>query len=192
MKKKDIITGLIVIFFVTMLSGYLLAQVYKTTRPRIDEQKKQEEQRLYKEIFPEGVEFVEENEYVSVYDSNKNLLGRIYNVVQPGYGGPIVIKAGFDIEGRVKGVRILEQSETPGLGAKITEKAFLDQFAGKSGNEIYLKKHNKEGTIDAITGATISSKAVSDAIIKIQEKLKSEGTIDTTTGETQKDKEKQK
>jgi len=192
MKKKDIITGLIVIFFVTALSGYLLAHVYKITRPRIDEQKKQEEQRLYKEIFPEGVEFVEEKDYVSVYDSNKNLLGRIYNVVQAGYGGPIVIKVGFDIEGRVKGVRILEQSETPGLGAKITEKAFLDQFAGKSGNELFLKKHNKEGTIDAITGATISSKAVSDAIIKIQEKLKSEGTIDTTTGANQKDKEKQK
>lgn len=174
MKKKDIITGLIVLLCVTVLSGYLLAQVYKTTKPKIDEQKRSEEQKLYREIFPEGLEFTEEKEYVAVYDSNKNLLGRIYHIIQAGYGGPIVIKVGFDTEGKVKGVRILEQTETPGLGAKITEKKFLDQFAGKSGNELYLKKYNKEGKIDAITGATISSKAVSDGIIKIQEKIKAE------------------
>jgi len=182
MKKKDIITGLVVILSITALSGYLLAQVYKITKPRIDEQKKQEEQRLYKEIFPEGAEFVEEKEYVAVYDGNKNPIGRVYQIVQAGYGGPVVIKVGFDTEGKVKGVRILEQSETPGLGAKITEKAFLDQFAGKSGNELYLKKYNKEGRIDAITGATISSRAVSEGILKLQEKIKT----DTVTGATTK------
>ncbi|MCM8762695.1 MAG: RnfABCDGE type electron transport complex subunit G [Candidatus Omnitrophica bacterium] len=180
MKKKDIMVGLLMIIIITSLSGYLLAQVYKVTKPKIDEQKKDEEQKLYREIFPEGVEFTEEKEYIAVYDGEKKLLGRIYHIVQPGYGGPIVIKAGFDTEGKVKGIRILEQSETPGLGAKITEKSFLNQFAGKSGKELYLKKYNKEGTIDAITGATISSKAVSDGIIKIQEKLKAEGNTNET------------
>lgn len=180
MKKKDVMIGLLMIFITTTISGYLLAHVYKVTKPKIDEQKKQEEQKLYKEIFPEGVEFVEEKEYVSVYDSEKKLLGRIYHIVQAGYGGPIVIKVGFDPECKVKGVRILEHSETPGLGAKITEKSFLNQFTGKSGKELYLKKYNKEGTIDAITGATISSKAVSDGIIKIQEKLKAEGNKNET------------
>ncbi|MCX8083080.1 MAG: RnfABCDGE type electron transport complex subunit G [bacterium] len=177
MKKKDVITGLVVTLIITTLSGYLLAQVYKITKPKIDEQKKMEEQKLYREIFPEGVEFVEEKEYISVYDGEKKTLGRIYHIVQAGYGGPIVIKVGFDTEGKIKGVRILEQSETPGLGTKITEKSFLDQFTGKSGNELYLKKYNKEGRIDAITGATISSKAVSDGILKIQEKIRAESGV---------------
>jgi len=83
-----------------------------------------------------------------------------------------VVKVGFDNELKVKAVRILEQTETPGLGAKITEHGFLDQFAGKSGNELYLKKYHKEGTLDAVTGATISSKAVSDGILKLQEKIR--------------------
>ncbi|MDD3726146.1 MAG: RnfABCDGE type electron transport complex subunit G [Candidatus Ratteibacteria bacterium] len=177
MKKKDIITGLLVILIITTLVGYLLAQVYKVTKPKIDEQKKQEEQQLYREIFPEGVEFVEENGYVAVYDGDKKPLGRIYHIVQAGYGGPIVIKVGFDIEGNIKGVRILEHTETPGLGARITEKSFLDQFSGKSGNQLYLKKYSSEGTIDAITGATISSKAVSDGIMKIQETYISHPTL---------------
>lgn len=188
MKKKDIITGLVMILIITSLSGYLLAQVYKITKPRIDQQKKNEEQRLYREIFPEGVEFIEEKEYISVYDGEKKLLGRIYHIVQAGYGGPIVIKVGFDTEGKVKGVRILEQTETPGLGAKITEKQFLEQFAGKSGNQLLLKKYSNEGTIDAITGATISSKAVSDGIMKIQKKIQEESKTDTVTEATKKDK----
>jgi len=87
------------------------------------------------------------------------------------YGGPVVIKVGIDNNMQVKGVRILEHNETPGLGAKIKDKSFLNQFTGKTGSQLYLKKYSKEGTIDAVTGATISSKAVSDGIREIYEKL---------------------
>ena len=134
-----------------------------------------EEDRLNREIFPEGTGFVhtEEGElsYTAVFDADKNEIGRIFTVRPSGYGGPIVVKAGFDSENRVRGVRILEHAETPGLGAKITENSFLGQFKNKSGNELYLKKYHSEGTVDAVTGATISSKAVSDGILKLREKL---------------------
>ncbi|NLG11664.1 MAG: RnfABCDGE type electron transport complex subunit G [Elusimicrobia bacterium] len=190
MKRKDIVTGLIVILIITVLSGYLLAQVYKITKIRIDEQKQSEEQRLYKEIFPEGEEFSEEKEYVAVYDGDDRPLGRIYHIVEAGYGGPIVIKAGFDIDSKIKDVRILEETETPGLGVKIKEKTFLDQFTGKSGNMLYLKKYNSEGTIDAITGATISSKAVSDGIIKAQERIERESGLNNSIEATTEGVEK--
>lgn len=176
MKKKEIIAGVVMILAVTLLSGYLLAQVFKITKPRIDEQKRIEEERLNKEIFPEGVSFVDTDEkglsYTAVFDAGKNQIGRIFQVTPSGYGGPVIVKVGFDNDLKVKGVRILQQSETPGLGAKITDASFLSQFNGKAGNELYLKKYHKEGTVDAITGATISSKAVSEGILKLQEKLK--------------------
>ena len=178
MKKKEIIAGVVMILVITLLSGYLLAQVFRITKPRIDEQKRIEEERLNKEIFPEGVIFVDTEEkdlsYTAVFDDEKNQIGRIFQVTPSGYGGPIIVKVGFDSEIKVKGVRILGHTETPGLGAKITDASFLNQFKDKSGNELYLKKYHKEGTVDAITGATISSKAVSDGIIKLQEKLNAE------------------
>jgi electron transport complex protein RnfG len=75
---------------------------------------------------------------------------------------------GIDRNGVIKGVRILEHQETPGLGSKINEihpgekePHFLRQFIGKNGKTVAVKKD-----IDAITGATISSKAVTDAINK--------------------------
>ena len=76
--------------------------------------------------------------------------------------------AGVDSNGTIQGVAILEHSETPGLGARIneirpgeSEPWFLKQFKGKNARAIAIKKD-----IDAITGATISSKAVVDAINK--------------------------
>ncbi len=175
MDKKQILTGITALFAVTLLSGYLLSQVFEVTKPRIDEQKKIEAERLNREIFPEGISFDEINEkdlsYTAVYDADKSQLGRIYQIQPSGYGGTITVRVGFNNDLSVKGVRILEHNETPGLGSKITNPAFLEQFKGKSGNELYLKKYNKDGTLDAVTGATISSKAVSDGILQLQEKI---------------------
>jgi Na+-translocating ferredoxin:NAD+ oxidoreductase subunit G len=175
MKKKEIVTGITVMFAITLLSGYLLAQVFRITRTHIEKQKRIEAECLNKEIFPDGASFVETKEqglsYTEVFDAEKNQLGTIFEITRSGYGGPVVIKVGIDNNMQVKGVRILEHNETPGLGAKIKDKSFLNQFTGKTGSQLYLKKYSKEGTIDAVTGATISSKAVSDGIREIYEKL---------------------
>jgi len=176
MKKKEIITGIMVLLSVSLLSGYLLSWVYGATKPLIDEQKKIEAARINKEIFPEGARFSdiikkEDITFVEVYDTAENITGRIFDVSSAGYGGTIIIKVGMDNDMKVKGVRILDHKETPGLGAKITGLGFLNQFKEKSGNYLYLKKDNPGGAIDAITGATISSRAVADGIRKLQEKF---------------------
>lgn len=177
MKKKEIITGIVVLLIVSVISGYLLSWLYGATKPRIEEQKKIEAARINREIFPEGTKFSDIiNEdgmtFVEVYDADGNITGRVFDILPAGYGGPIAVKVGIDGELKVKGVRILSHTETPGLGSKITGMGFLDQFKEKAGTSLYLKKDNAEGTIDAITGATISSRAVADGIRKLQERLK--------------------
>lgn len=175
MKKKDIIMGIIVLTFIAGLSGYLLAQVYKTTKPKIEEIKKQEEEKLNKEIFPEGIKFEEKEingiKYFSVLNESGEEIGKIFEVKTMGYGGYITLKVGLDKENKIKNIKVKEHNETPGLGSKITQDNFLKQFTGKTKDEIYLKKDKTDGKIDAITGATISSRAVVDGIRKLLEKI---------------------
>ena len=80
-----------------------------------------------------------------------------------GYGGPVEIVVGITPDGTVGGVRIVSQSETPGLGTEVTREAFTGQFEGRSDLES-LKVKQDGGSIDAVTGATISSRAVTRGV----------------------------
>lgn len=173
MNKKDIIKGIVVLLCITVLSGYLLAQAYKIAQPKIEEQKRLEEERLNSEIFPEGARFehetVKDVNFITVYDENGQPAGKIFDIKALGYGGTISVKAGFDNTMKIRSVKISDHTETPGLGSKIDDNSFLDQFRGKEAGSLYLKKDHTAGEIDAVTGATISSRAVTDGIRKIQE-----------------------
>ena len=175
MKKRDIITGILVITFIGAISGYLLAQVYNKTKPKIEEQKKIEEEKINKEIFPEGLKFEEKEingiKYLSVLNANGEEIGKIFEVKTMGYGGYITLKVGIDKENKIKKIKIKEHNETPGLGSKITQESFLNQFTGKIKDDIYLKKDKSDGKIDAITGATISSRAIVEGVRKLLEKI---------------------
>ncbi len=84
-------------------------------------------------------------------------------VVKKGFGGPITAAVGINIDGTLKGVRVLEQNETPGLGDKITDNTFLSQFEGLSYDKI---------DVDTISSATISSKALIELVQEEAQKLK--------------------
>ena len=73
----------------------------------------------------------------------------------------------------LRGISIIRHSETPGLGAKITENEYLDQYIGLDIDDVELKYDG--GQIDAITGATISSEAVADAVVQVLRKTKIAG-----------------
>ena len=148
-----------------------MALTYQITKPKIDEQLRIEEQNALREIVPEADSFKEKTlggiDYFDAMKGNK-LIGYCIKVIGNGYNGFIRLIVGIDLEGKIKGVRVLEHQETPGLGAKIDEVRpgekdpwFLRQFIDKSATTIEVKKD-----IDAITGATISSKAVTDAVNK--------------------------
>lgn len=81
-----------------------------------------------------------------------------------GYSGMIKMMVGFDVEGKIINVAVLEQKETPGLGTKITSEKFINQYRGKDPSKWKLVVKKDGGETDAITGATISSRAFNDAV----------------------------
>ena len=87
-----------------------------------------------------------------------------------GYGGDIVLMVGFKKDKKtVISYKVLQASETPGLGMKLKTPEFSGQFSGKDGSALKVKKDG--GDIDAITSATITSRAVCKAIADAQSKL---------------------
>lgn len=87
-----------------------------------------------------------------------SLLGYCVSVASPGFGGDIDMMVALDGESKVLGVKIVSLSETPGLGSRVADSSFLDLFKGK-GTGIELGKD-----VDAISGSTISSRAVTAGV----------------------------
>lgn len=83
---------------------------------------------------------------------------------EKGYSGDIMVMAGLDGQGRVIGIKILQMSETAGLGAKAAEDKFLNRFIGKGGDIALTKGEAKGNEVQAITGATVTSNAVIEAV----------------------------
>ena len=94
------------------------------------------------------------------YNDYGNQKGVVIKNSSRGYSGKINMIIGLNNEGRVEGIKILRHTETPGLGARITQGEFIRQFKGKLNRDLIIKKEDPSGKIDAITGATISSQAV--------------------------------
>jgi len=108
--------------------------------------------------------------------ADKTTIGYAFTAEGRGYGGPIDILIGLKPDNKtLQGIRIISQQETPGLGAKIVEASFLDQFSGVSVDQVKLARNG--GKIDAITGATISSTAVVKGVRNaIEQRLGKGGT----------------
>lgn len=164
---KKIIDYILRLTILCGVAAALVAWVYLETKPRID---LEEQRRLIlarKEVLPQASKFEEKNlsekeTYVQGYDENDKPIGRITEAKKRGYAAMIRVLVGVDNSNKVTKVKILDQTETPGLGAKIEEEKFLNQFPGKTIEELKLKKN--KGTIDAVTGATISSRALVDGV----------------------------
>lgn len=87
--------------------------------------------------------------------------GWVIMVTPSGFGGEIEMAVGVDKSGTVTGVSIISMSETSGLGANAKRESFRSQYAGKSGS-VALRKQG--GEIDALTGATVTSTAVTKGV----------------------------
>ena len=90
--------------------------------------------------------------------------GYCVEVGPTGFGGAVDTMVGIDSDGKVTGISVISaSSETPGLGARSTEPEFQAQFAGQVGTEVAVAKDG--GSIDALTGATITSRAASEGVV---------------------------
>ena len=100
-----------------------------------------------------------------VFDSDKNLIGYCVEVKSAGFGGDIEMMVGYNDRCEILSIGIISLSETPGLGSKVSEPSFLSQFNGKA-DQLELGVD-----VDAISGATISSTAVTNGVNKASESL---------------------
>jgi len=166
-KIFPIISVTVVVFIAVALLGLTDTVV----RDKIEWQKEQKIQRMLYEIFPSMTEHTLESDVYMIY-SDEAEIGFAFLAMGKGYGGNIDILVGLENETTVKGITIVSHLESPGLGARITESVFTDQFTGLNIDDVVLKRDG--GQIDAITGASISSESVVDAIrATVIEKLKS-------------------
>lgn len=164
-----------------------LSAVYTVAKPRIDEQKRLQFDRALATALPGSetgvIEPIRQGDVVLYYhcfaDSQKSQpLGYALRVGSYGYSSEVASIIGIDSSGTIMGVKILSQAETPGLGTKIEEIRFgeqdpwfLRQFIGQSAATVALDKEG--GEIVAITGATISSRAVTRAITQGYKQIQS-------------------
>ncbi len=119
-----------------------------------------------------------EGDSLDVYPAKKDsiLVGYAVNTnSKKGFSGNINLMAGFKPDGTVINITVLDQKETPGLGTKMTESRFKDQFNEKNPSKYTLKVKKDGGQVDAITAATISSRAFCDAMQRAYDALQKGG-----------------
>jgi len=168
---------ILVLFCVCIFSAFSLSFLYTYTKPRIEKNKILKEQKLKTQLIPNAENFVSKEIknfgiVEECYDKSQNLLGILLKSSCRGYGGDIEYILGItaEINPKILSLKILSHKETPGLGANVEKEKFLSQFKDKNSQEIVLKKDNPLGRIDAISGATISSRAITNSLRNLLEK----------------------
>jgi electron transport complex protein RnfG len=119
-----------------------------------------------------------EGDSLDIYPAKKDslIVGYAVNTyTKKGFSGNISLMAGFKPDGTIFNITVLEQKETPGLGTKMTEPQFKDQFNFKNPSNFNLKVKKDGGSVDAITAATISSRAFCDAVQRAYNSLQKGG-----------------
>ena len=182
MAKKDssFLKLVLSLSIVTVVAASALAAVYGITKDPIDQSKLNKKNNAIKLVQPgfdtqkgviKEVKVLPEGEsdsltvYISEWD-NAFFGAAVETYTNMAFSGRFEIMVGFDKEGKIMGTEVLKANETPGLGDKIDKKKdnFPLQFNGKNPGTMKLKVKKDGGDIDAITAATISSKAFCDAV----------------------------
>ncbi len=165
---NQIVRLALILFLVTAVTAGILALVNMLTKDRIAAQKGEATRAAYAEVLPtsgtyEEVAFEKTAQFKTVNKISAASDGAGY-VVELSFSGAqstITAAVGISADGSVTGVSIISHAETSGLGAKAAEPAFRDQYKGASEHTALTKNG---GAINAISGATITSAAVTDAV----------------------------
>ncbi len=189
MKKDSFVRDALVLTLITLVAGFLLGGAYGMTKDRIEEINNKSTMEAYAQVIPAdsyddeayadalkqatddgtiaanhaGTKFYS---VVAAKDASGNEIGYIVKASNAGYGGDDIVVVGVSPDLKITGISFPEAlPETAGLGQKATEPAFYEQFAGK-GMNLSVKKGGGAGEdeIDAISGATITSTAVTNSV----------------------------
>ena len=169
LSPKEILKPTAALLIICVVATALLALTNGVTAARIAETEREKALASRRMVMPSAADFGEERIYESLtycaaLDADGNAIGRVYTAAAKGYGGTISVMVGIGADGKITGIEILSHSETPGLGANSTKPAFKNRFVGKSGTLIVSKTSNDGENVQAITAATITSKAVTSAV----------------------------
>lgn len=182
---NKIVKNAIILTVITLVAGLGLGFVYEITKDPIAQAEDAAKKEAWQQVFPEAS--LEEFEAIDVdaeiaeqVISDLGIKATVDEVCtvnggddgyvitttdKEGYGGNIQITVGITNDGTVNGVSILSISETAGLGMRATEPAFYGQYQGKQTDKFVVSKDGGEGEpIDALSGATITSRAMTGAV----------------------------
>ncbi|MDO5095647.1 MAG: RnfABCDGE type electron transport complex subunit G [Peptostreptococcaceae bacterium] len=172
--KNDVVRLGLILAIISLVASGILASVNNITAPIIEQKELEAKELARKELLPDASSFekVEGNfgeEVVEVYKAigSSDEIGYIITTKTKGYGGAFDVITGIKKDGTVAGVKLGTLNETPGLGAKATEPKFIEQFMALSTEkEVFVSKNatGAESEIVAISGATITSNAVSSGV----------------------------
>ncbi len=161
---------------IALVSSALLGFVYEMTKEPIALSNLNKKLSAIKQVVPDFTNNPNdemfllptgEGDSLEVYPAKKDneIIGYAVNTyTNRGFSGNIKLMAGFRPDGSIINISVLEHKETPGLGTKMTDPGFKDQFNDKNPSEFDLRVKKDGGPVDAITAATISSRAFCDAV----------------------------
>jgi len=188
-----IIKDAAILFAITLVAGLLLGFVYDITKDPIQQQEMAGKITAYQALYPDAADFsyneeinslienseelfinsgadfgnVTIDEVVEVTDASSQMIGYVISATsKDGYNGNIGISVGITADGVVTGIEMLELNETVGFGMQAADAGFKNQYKGKQVDYFTITKNGKsaDNEIDALSGATITSTAVTNAV----------------------------
>ena len=174
-KKDTLFNMFVALFVICVVAGGVLGVVYNATKDPIAAAETAKRTEAIKNVLPEFNELKETKvksamedidiPFYLAYDADNNFIGAaVETFTNKGFSGNVSLMVGILADGTVNNISVLQHAETPGLGSKMTEPSFKDQFNNKNADSFNFKVKKDGGDVDAITAATISSRAFCDAV----------------------------
>ena len=191
-KKESTLFNMVVsLLTITAIASASLGFMYQLTKEPKAAAEKVKQNFAIKAVLPEHdndpsadvyeIECFDGGDQLSCYPAilNGELTGIAVDTwTMKGFSGLVRLMVGFDKTGAIVNISVLEQKETPGLGTKMADAGFKDQYNGKNPGTNNLAVKKDGGEVDAITAATISSRAFSDAVERAYKSLEKSGKFE--------------
>lgn len=180
---KDFISPVLVLVAICFAVTFALAFTYGITSPIIAENTARAASEARKELLPDADNFTEADVKPYTLEEGKvyvletytadNGAGMVVTVNTNSYGGNLTAMVGIDKEGAITGVKVTDHADTPGVGTKAQEESHLNQYRGLT--ELLSDQIKTDASINAVTGASVSSGAIHKAVYCALEQYKEMG-----------------
>ncbi len=174
--KSTLFNMVAVLFCITLVASAGVGGVYQMTEEPIAQANASAVKQALEMVLPDFDQTTEseltlDEMPIATYTATRGgeVVGyAVKTISKNGFGGPITLMVGFDVDGKVQNVNVLAQTETPGLGTKMADEGnpLINSFKGKNPGEMNLAVKKDGGDVDALTAATISSRAYVDAMAR--------------------------